>query len=1418
MTAERQATNPPPPGLEALTTPREEFPGSNADQPPAISDPTPSFAAEEEEDLLGDAVERYLERIEAGAAPPLEEFLRDYPPELADDLRAALEGLRLVHGLAGSASSRLTKRPDHLEPGREIAGYRILGELGQGGMGVVFEALHLGLERPVALKVLRAGPGARGRDRRRFLNEARVAAGLHHTHIVPVFDVGESHGLCYYAMQRIEGVGLDRVLRRRRLIQAERPTHPLSTRPGPPTHLPAETSQTQAPSGSRPGGPDRSTDGPESDFELDLDLPSPVATPTGPIFQPPEGSEYDRWVARVGLQAAQALDYAHQRGVIHRDIKPSNLLIDARGMVWVADFGLARRLSDPGLTHSGGVVGTPKYMSPEQAESKPLDGRTDIYSLGATLYELATLKPPFETTDLNELIRSIVGVEPTAPRVHQPRIARDLETIILKAMAKRPEDRYRTAGELAEDLERFLNHEPVKARRISPVGRLWRFARRNPAMSSVTLAAAAVITAVVTVAYLQVAADRDRAVLAQAELNREVLQRILGEASLIESSTTPDRRNRGLALILEARDRLEELTASPGPSTPITLINRTKNGLPLTAVSPDLADLPLRLRDRAVGFLASRGVAHEGTLDAGRVLSLLFPDPNHLLSQSRDGSELTVWNVTTRQDIQRHNLVAARDLLPSGTRRPSPLFGSGLALSPLGPLGPASGGRGVVAFNPKTGHPTAPWLVDREFIYVITSIPGHRAVTIDRPVATQVGESRSFLIQLWNLDEFLPRDSTSAPSDSPPNDSPSNVVQSETNGGRSHPPLSASETFATSTAFVPQPLASWDLLVNVGNDLVPQLLDLSTDGRLLGFALFGGDEIRLVSGEDGSPLGEFVVASPVTWLAVANDALVAVATRETVQIWQAETGSPRAILETRLAPLRSLQFSPTDEFLAVTGSTTPGVELWDPRSGQLVARLETDQLPERLAFSPDGRRLAVADASGQVRIWSIQAPIGLKRALELPTPANTLDFNTAGRLTAAAPRPSLDQANPGNAADSSGNANSTVEGIGFNGGVWLLDPAVSSPSSATASPYKPSHQPFRLLTSSGLTSPDSSVIPIPSPQVQARFLHDDTLIAVDSRGIWLWSSDHLRTPAPSPTLDPMDEEESWLDPESETQSDPPSDPVGHTGVLFLPAPGEEEVNRRTVGRGRGGGPRLALSPQRTALTFFTRNRWWRGRADAVAAILSKPRSQSNVSSASWPFQPLIPPPNEFPREPITALTINDAGDEIDSLDASNRLTRWKVDDAGRLRVVERIELPDRGVCLDITPDHRTLAVGLRSGSVALLRLPDPNTTSNASSQGSSLIMLAPPADDPAQPITALRWSGDGRLLAVGSRDQVRLWINDSHNHPPQPWIRLPAGRGSVGALTFCPRGVTLAIATGDANVAFWDLEHLRVELNRLRLD
>src|SRR5262249_39264307 len=346
----------------------------------------------------------------------------------ADALRRLLPLLEVLDELGNSAGRPLPRGvPEALG---ELGDFRLRREIGRGGMGVVYEAEQLSLRRRGALQVLPFAAALDPRQFQRFQNEAQAAAHLHHTIIVPVHAIGLDRGFPFYAMQLIDGQTLAEVIR---TLRREGPSRPDTTQ---------------------------------------------AALSSEPSHQAPS---YFRAVARLGVQAAEALDYAHQQGVIHRDIKPANLLLDAAGHLWVTDFGLARFRADPALSASGALVGTLRYMSPEQALAKRalVDHRSDIYGLGATLYEALTLEPAFPAVDREELLRQIAAGQPRPPRRINQAVPKELEVVVLKAMAPEPEGRYATAQELADDLRRFLEDRPVLARKPSLGFRAARWARRH---------------------------------------------------------------------------------------------------------------------------------------------------------------------------------------------------------------------------------------------------------------------------------------------------------------------------------------------------------------------------------------------------------------------------------------------------------------------------------------------------------------------------------------------------------------------------------------------------------------------------------------------------------------------------------------------------------------------------------------------------------------------------------------------------------------------------------------------------------------------------------------------------------------------------------------------------------------------------
>jgi eukaryotic-like serine/threonine-protein kinase len=411
-----------------------------------------------DDSLLAQLAEAYTGELRAGKPTNIEEYARRYP-ELAGQIRELFPTLMMLEGMAATSEASTETPPSILAPDSIFGRYRIEREIGRGGMGVVYEATHVLLEKRIALKVLPVRTTADAGHLERFFREARIAAGLHHTNIVPVFDVGQVAGTPYYAMQYIEGRGLNEILQY------------LQSRKG-----------------------EAAASGAAKDKEATTES---IHDFSGRILSgiPGRSEEYFRWVAGIGIQAAEGLAYAHERKVIHRDIKPSNLLLDSEGVVWIADFGLARRIADQSMTHSGTLVGTPCYMSPEQAQAatRPVDHRSDIYSLGATLYELLTSRPVFKGKTPLDVISQILTREPVAPRRLNPEIPADLAIIVMKAMGKAPEDRYQSARELADDLHRWLKLEPIHARPIGPIGRTIRWCRRNPKVAAVTAISAALI-------------------------------------------------------------------------------------------------------------------------------------------------------------------------------------------------------------------------------------------------------------------------------------------------------------------------------------------------------------------------------------------------------------------------------------------------------------------------------------------------------------------------------------------------------------------------------------------------------------------------------------------------------------------------------------------------------------------------------------------------------------------------------------------------------------------------------------------------------------------------------------------------------------------------------------------------------------
>src|SRR5881296_357393 len=355
----------------------------------------------------------------------LETALGIFPDAVAADKENEAANRRIGES-ARSPSPRFSDSPFQSVPMLgELGDYELLEEIGRGGQGVVFRARQKSLNRTVALKVISLGQWASRADLKRFRREAAAAASLDHPRIVPIYEVGERDGSCYFSMKFVEGGQLDEVVSR-----------------------------------------------------------APISM---------------RQAAEIIAKVARTVHYAHEHGILHRDIKPGNILLDAKGEPHLTDFGLARLVeSESSVTHTLDVLGTPSYMAPEQAvgNNTVVSSVTDVYGLGAVLYQLLTGQPPFAGGTTYETIKLLLDTEPRQPRLLNPKIDRDLATICLKCLEKDPKRRYSSALALAEDLEHWLKHEPIQARHTGVFARGKKWVRRNPtsallAASLITLVAAA---------------------------------------------------------------------------------------------------------------------------------------------------------------------------------------------------------------------------------------------------------------------------------------------------------------------------------------------------------------------------------------------------------------------------------------------------------------------------------------------------------------------------------------------------------------------------------------------------------------------------------------------------------------------------------------------------------------------------------------------------------------------------------------------------------------------------------------------------------------------------------------------------------------------------------------------------------------
>lgn len=527
-----------------------------------------------DDSLFDQIADEITDRFTRGETPDVEEFVSRYP-QFAEVIRQLFPALA---ALAVPSSTVFVDGDHHEQTERIIGDFRLIRQIGRGGMGIVYEAQQISLQRRVALKILPFASVLDPRQLQRFKIEAQAAAGLHHPHIVPVHSVGTDRGVHYYAMQYVDGQDLATVLKQLRLSMIE----------GQIAEIPAVTRADNVVSPQEAAGCDIVIDPHASQNMFDtMQYEAEIATSSADTARvychttQSLGDKHDRFrtIAELGIQAAEALEYAHQRGIIHRDIKPSNLLIDGEGVLWITDFGLAQMESESGLTMTGDFIGTLQYMSPEQALGHRglVDQRTDIYALGVTLYELLTCRPMLPAADKALLLKKIAEDDPPLPSSFDRAIPADLETIVLKATAKEPEARYLSASALADDLRHYLELRPILAKRPGVWDRLAKWSRRNHTLVSsmaaiLLMAVAALSLSMFFVARAYKAESNQRQIAEQqtrrADVNLtralQAVNEMLSEVASDEIADIPQMETVRRVLMQKAVGFLEQLLADEG--------------------------------------------------------------------------------------------------------------------------------------------------------------------------------------------------------------------------------------------------------------------------------------------------------------------------------------------------------------------------------------------------------------------------------------------------------------------------------------------------------------------------------------------------------------------------------------------------------------------------------------------------------------------------------------------------------------------------------------------------------------------------------------------------------------------------------------------------------------------------------------
>lgn len=949
------------------------------------------------ESLLDELAEEFTLRVRRGEHPALSEYAGRHP-QLADEIRelfpALVEMERLNVGSGGSDNDSVVWTNAVGEPLRQLGDYRIIREIGRGGMGVVFEVEQISLGRRVALKALPVQFTAHTNQKERFSREARAAARLHHTNIVPVFGVGEQDGVPYYVMQYIRGPGLDAVLEE---VRAARHTDPHGTaiadqdaqatevvrRPPSSAYSIAKAAFSTDSAGTDPGqsapmidrAPQKADEATPVTISATFNrqnrasaLPPATANPqTGGsqpgLSSPSSGSgarrSYAHRVAEIGLAVADAIYYAHSMGIQHRDIKPSNLLIDDAGTVWVTDFGLAKIEDLPDLTNPGDFLGTLRYSAPETLNGQA-GPYSDQFSLGATLYEMLTLQPAFTPSSPPRLIEAIREGSVTPIRSLAPDTPTDLETIVRKAMSPSPQDRYRSLKALRDDLQRFLAGEPIHARRLNPVQRLAKWSAKRPAVAGLlafSLLSVAAFVALLIVSRNDLKLERDAAWKSEQLANRRKIEARIAQGRAEQASAQLAGNIRRLRT-----ERAEDLFEVGQSSAATALLARV--------VRDDLSDriaahrLVSALEQYRFLLPATPPLVHEDKVDKAR----MSPDGRWMASADVKG-RLSIWDVAT------------------GARVAGPIPG----LSDVSTLKFSPESRSV-ACGFEDGSVALMSSADGQIEGVMPPQPAMIVAIAFHPAEQQLAVARSDRgVQLLNRSDL------------------SIINQFRVD--------------ARNTVYFAEYLSSDRLVIGLHRQVVvvdptsgEQLHSiriqqggagrtpnfcLNADGRRLAVGTLKG-AVHLIDLESGSLLRtRSLTTEKIRSVRFSrNQPLVVIASYDAkVRVWNYETDTIEHEIQ-HDHQVQYAEFSPDGRFI-ISGSNDDTVRVWNAVDGSLVVEpLRHRSAVMHVDVHPSGRTIASRSDSNEIRLFAFQQPAQTSRWLREGQRAASVAYSADGQRLA----------------------------------------------------------------------------------------------------------------------------------------------------------------------------------------------------------------------------------------------------------------------------------------------------------------------------------------------------------------------------------------------------------------------------------